>query len=183
LLGQIKTFSKQYDQGQGAIFDVGECVAAIELLTRRQLENSGIALRTSGPGEAVFARGDPHLVEQIILNLVLNARDAIRDSGGERSDSFISVTWGARRGTVSIRVSDSGPGIPASTQARIFEPFFTTKNGGTGLGLSLSFAMARQMGGSLSLEPSARGAVFLLELPQTESHGEQDAAEPAEAGA
>ena len=183
LLGQIKTFSKQYDQGQGAIFDVGECVGAIELLTRRQLENSGIALRASGPGEAVFARGDPHLVEQIILNLVLNARDAIRDGSGERGGEFIAVTWGARRGAVSVRVSDSGPGIPASAQARIFEPFFTTKTGGTGLGLSLSFAMARQMGGSLSLEPSAQGAVFLLELPQAEGQGEEDAAEPAEAGA
>ncbi|MBX9759057.1 MAG: hypothetical protein K2Y29_09805 [Beijerinckiaceae bacterium] len=181
LLAQIKTFSKKHDQGRDAIFDVGESVGAVALLMRRQLEKSRIELRVCGPECAVFARADPHLLEQILLNLVLNARDAILEAQGERREAFIAVGWSAGQGSVQIRVSDSGPGIPASAQARVFEPFFTTKSGGTGLGLSLSFAMARQMGGSLALEPGAKGAVFLIELPQ--GHADEDAVEPAEAGA
>lgn len=165
ILGQIKTFSKQYDQAGGAIFDVGECIETVELLMRRQLEDRRIALRLSGPGRPVFARGDPHLIEQIVLNLILNARDAILESR-PAGDSWISLAWSAQGGKIAIRVRDNGPGIPAHLQSRVFEPFYTTKKGGTGLGLSLSFSMAQQMGGSLSLEKSAQGAVFVIELAE-----------------
>lgn len=176
ILGQIKTFAKQHEQTEGAIFDVAECVEAIELLLRRQLEDRGIALRIARPERAAFSRGDPHLLEQILLNLVLNARDAL--CAEEGSGKWISIAWRADAETVMIRVADNGPGIPADRRARIFEPFYTTKKGGTGLGLPLSFSMARQMDGSLSLEATEEGAVFLIELAHA-NPAEDDAAEPA----
>jgi signal transduction histidine kinase len=166
ILGQIKTFAKQHEQTDDAVFDVAECVEAIELLLARQLEERGIDLRIERPDEPVFSRGDPQLVEQILLNLVLNARDALLGGERKRGGAWVSIGWRAAEDRVSIRVTDNGPGIPADQQSRVFEPFFTTKKGGTGLGLSLSFSMARQVGGSLSLEPTPSGAAFLIELPQ-----------------
>jgi signal transduction histidine kinase len=175
LLQQIKTFAKQYEQAEGAIFDVADSVEAIELLLRRQLEDRGIALRIKAPDSPAFSCGDPHLLEQILLNLVLNARDALRGSAAG-AGACISICWSVEAEKVLIRVADNGPGIPAHQQCRIFEPFFTTKKGGTGLGLPLSFSMARQIGGTLSLEPVAQGAAFLIEL----ARAAPDEGDPAE---
>ena len=166
ILGQIKTFAKQYDHVEGAIFDVADCVEAIELLTRRQLDDRGIALRIEKSRQPVYSRGDPHLLEQILLNLVLNARDALRARAPAAIDqACISIDWRASGAKVQIRVADNGPGIAPEHQPRVFEPFFTTKKGGTGLGLSLSFSMARQMGGALSLDVAEKGGVFVIDLP------------------
>lgn len=182
ILGQIKTFAKQYDQVEGAIFDVAECVEAIELLMRRQLDDRGIALRIERAGSGLFSKGDPHLLEQILLNLVLNARDALRVRDGvNKAAPFISISWRADGDKLAICVADNGPGISPEHQSRIFEPFFTTKKGGTGLGLSLSFSMARQMGGALSLVPTSVGASFLIELPLAQAFDEEAAEASASA--
>jgi C4-dicarboxylate-specific signal transduction histidine kinase len=182
ILGQIKTFAKQYDQVEGAIFDVAECVEAIELLMRRQLDDRGITLKVEPPDSAMFTKGDPHLLEQILLNLVLNARDALRSREDDNGAApIISIFWRASGEKLAICVADNGPGIAAEHQSRIFEPFFTTKKGGTGLGLSLSFSMARQMGGSLSLVRTSVGASFLIELPLAQSSEEEAVDAPASA--
>lgn len=165
ILGQIKTFARHDEPTEGAIYDVGECVDAIALLLRRQLQDRGIQLQIEPPEKPVFSRGDPHLLEQILLNLALNARDSIRGSDGAGGRGKIAISWGVERGAASIRIADNGPGVPADRRSRIFEPFYTTKKGGTGLGLSLSFSMARQLGGSLSLEEAQEGACFAIELP------------------
>ena len=165
ILGQIKTFARHDEPTEGAIYDIGECVDAITLLLRRQLQDRGIELQIDPPPERVFSRGDPHLLEQILLNLALNARDSIRSSGGAGGRGRITVSWRVERGMASIRIADNGPGVPVEQRARIFEPFYTTKKGGTGLGLSLSFSMSRQLGGSLSLEDASEGACFAIELP------------------
>ncbi|MDP2357401.1 MAG: ATP-binding protein [Beijerinckiaceae bacterium] len=176
ILGQIKTFAKQYEHVEGAIFDVADCVEAIELLMRRQLDDRGIALRIEQTTQPVYSRGDPHLLEQILLNLVLNARDALRARDPAANDqACISIDWRAEEAKVHIRVADNGPGIPPEHQPRVFEPFFTTKKGGTGLGLSLSFSMARQMGGALSLDPAAKGGVFLIDLPLAKPADDEEA--------
>jgi C4-dicarboxylate-specific signal transduction histidine kinase len=166
ILGQIKTFAKQYEHMENAIFDMGDCVEAIELLMRRQLDDRGIALHVRHAGPPVYSRGDPHLLEQILLNLVLNARDALRARDASvKEQACISIDWWVDGARTHIRVADNGPGIAPEHQPRVFEPFFTTKKGGTGLGLSLSFSMARQMGGALSLDAAAQGGAFLIDLP------------------
>jgi len=103
--------------------------------------------------------GDGQQLKQVLLNLVLNAVDA-QPGGGK-------VNLEARRDgrTVSIRVEDSGPGIPAELLERIFDPFFTTRPEGTGLGLSIVHRIVEGHGGRVNVESSPGGTVFTLQLP------------------
>ncbi|OGQ77756.1 MAG: hypothetical protein A2289_18905 [Deltaproteobacteria bacterium RIFOXYA12_FULL_58_15] len=98
-------------------------------------------------------------IQQILVNLLSNARDAVGEGG--------TIRLSARRDgeRVVIEVADDGPGIPEHVRARLFEPFVTSKDEGTGLGLWLSRSIAEKAGGALEYVPSERGAVFALCLP------------------
>jgi two-component system NtrC family sensor kinase len=121
------------------------------------------ALATGLP--PVFA--DPHQIQQILLNLVVNAEQAMLDAHGR--GTLVLRSWqDPDKDAVVLEVSDDGPGVPAAVQSKIFDPFFTTKavGKGTGLGLTVAYAIAQEHGGRLRLESSgARGASFFLELP------------------
>jgi signal transduction histidine kinase len=117
---------------------------------------------------SVFA--DPHQIQQVLLNLIINAEQAMISAHGR--GTLILRSWHEPESDcVRLEVSDDGPGIPADVQAKIFDPFFTTKEvgKGTGLGLTVAYAIAQEHGGSLSVAPiaggSGRGAAFTLELP------------------
>jgi two-component system NtrC family sensor kinase len=113
----------------------------------------------------VFA--DPHQIQQIILNLVINAEQAMLEAHAR--GTLILRSWqDPSRDAVILEVSDDGPGVPPDVQLKIFDPFFTTKavGKGTGLGLTVAYAIAQEHGGRLSVASSpGRGASFLLELP------------------
>jgi signal transduction histidine kinase/ActR/RegA family two-component response regulator len=124
---------------------------------------------------------DPHCVaaidraqlERLLLNLVTNARDVTPEGAVVRVDVSCDLEF------VSVRITDRGPGVPATLREQIFEPFFTTKGttGGTGLGLASSFSIARQHGGCLRVDDAdGGGAVFTLTLPMCET--EVTAVEP-----
>lgn len=102
-------------------------------------------------------------IQQVVLNLVRNAAEAMRNAS-EKSLSIKASTAGSRT-TVEIVISDSGPGIPAEIADKLFKPFATTKPDGTGLGLSTSRSIMLAHDGQLDLVPSARGAAFRLILP------------------
>jgi len=114
---------------------------------------------------------------QVLVNLLINAAQALPE--GHASEHRITVATSESDGFVSLRVADTGPGVPADIQARIFDPFFTTKpvGTGTGLGLSICHTIVEQCGGSIELEPSERGARFHVRLPVAEPVPEVD--EPA----
>jgi two-component system NtrC family sensor kinase len=113
----------------------------------------------------VFA--DPHQIQQVLLNLIVNAEQAMIDAHGRGSLVFRS--WhDADRECVVLEVADDGPGIPKDVETRIFDPFFTTKTvgKGTGLGLTVAYAIVQEHGGRLVMGPRReRGASFHLELP------------------
>ena len=114
-------------------------------------------------------RADLVQIEQVILNLVRNAVDAVRES--PESERRIRVTT-LRTGsaTLAIRVEDRGPGLSPEVQARLFEPFFSTKTTGMGMGLVISQTIAEDHGGKITATPRpGGGAVFVLELPAVES--------------
>ena len=114
----------------------------------------------------VFA--DPHQIQQVLLNLIINAEQAMISAHGR--GTLILRSWHEpEHDAVRLEVSDDGPGISAEVQAKIFDPFFTTKEvgKGTGLGLTVAYAIAQEHGGSLSVASTSggRGAAFTLELP------------------
>ena len=115
----------------------------------------------------VFA--DPHQVKQVLLNLVINAEQAMLSTHGR--GSLVMRTWhDAEADAVMLEVSDDGPGVPDDVQGRIFDPFFTTKQvgKGTGLGLTVAYAIMQEHGGRITVhsEPD-HGATFRLEFPAT----------------
>jgi hypothetical protein len=148
------------------------------MLRRLIGENIRLQWRCDAGLPPVFA--DPSMIEQVLLNLAVNARDAM-PNGGSLTLSVETVTLGpatlerhprARPGRfVCLSVSDTGCGIEARNLARIFEPFFTTKEvgKGTGLGLSISYQIIHDFGGTIRAHSrEGEGAVFVISFPASE---------------
>ena len=114
---------------------------------------------------SIFA--DPHQIQQILLNLIINAEQAMLGAHGR--GTLILRSWqDFERDAVILEVKDDGPGMPEEVQTKVFDPFFTTKavGKGTGLGLTVAYAIAHEHGGRLRVESGqGRGASFFLELP------------------
>jgi two-component system NtrC family sensor kinase len=105
--------------------------------------------------------GHGNALEQVLLNLLTNAAEAMPE-GGE-----IRITTGAAGGRLHLTVADTGRGIPAGDLSRVFDPFFTTKATGTGLGLSVSYGIVQDHGGTIDVESTpGRGTRFVLTFPQ-----------------
>lgn len=110
---------------------------------------------------------DPHQIQQIVLNLLINAEQAMLEAHGR--GTLVLKTWEEPdQDAVVLEVNDDGPGVPAEMQVRVFDPFFTTKSvgKGTGLGLSVAYAIAHEHGGRITVQAAEQGgASFRLELP------------------
>jgi PAS domain S-box-containing protein len=175
LTRQLLAFSRQQVL-RPRLVDVGRMVADMEKMLRRILGDD-VALLLRAPEVAAIVNADPSQIEQIVMNLAVNARDALI-RGGELAIGVEHVELGtgsaiapdAPAGSyVSLRVADTGTGMDAATLARIFEPFFTTKETGrgTGLGLSTVFGIVRQSGGHIAVESSVgEGTSFTVLLPR-----------------
>jgi signal transduction histidine kinase len=142
--------------------DVNEVVDGAARMLRHQLSIHGVRLRTELRDDVPEILGNAPELQQVILNLGINAQQAMPDGG--------MVTIGTTRagGDVCITVTDTGPGISPEIEAKIFEPFFSTKEPGegTGLGLSVSFGIVRGHHGVLSVSSeSGRGATFEIRIP------------------
>jgi two-component system NtrC family sensor kinase len=146
------------------------------------------ALATGMP--EVFADG--HQMKQVLLNLIINAEQACLGANG-RGTIVVRTAHDADRGSAVLEVSDDGPGIPPERQGKVFDPFFTTKEvgQGTGLGLTVAYAIVREHGGRIWLEsagpkPPAEarsakaGTSFFVELPLTGQHLNEPAARAAQ---
>src|SRR5207302_8237006 len=124
-----------------------------------------------GPEEPVVL-GNPIQLEQVFINLLTNARDAVADA--PRKAIRISGAVGA--GAVEVAVADTGHGIPLELEPRVFDPFFTTKEvgKGMGLGLSITYGIIKEHGGTISVvSPPGEGATFLIHLPLAPAETEE----------
>lgn len=178
IVRQLLAFSRQQIQ-QPRIVSLNTIVKNMETLLRRLIgEDVQLSIDTGANLDTVKA--DPSQIEQVIMNLASNARDAMPE-GGRLSIGTSNVELdvmdplrqpGSPIGPhVLLTVSDTGCGMDAKTQARIFEPFFTTKEPGkgTGLGLSMAYGIVKQSGGSISVgSQPGHGATFTICLPRVE---------------
>jgi C4-dicarboxylate-specific signal transduction histidine kinase len=115
--------------------------------------------------------GDPLLLQQALLNILINAEHAIVDHNAAVRRITIATSSDAAGDRVTLTVHDSGPGIPADVLPRIFDPFFTTKDvgKGTGLGLAIAYGIVQEHGGTIAGSNDATGgAVFRIDLPPAE---------------
>jgi PAS domain S-box-containing protein len=144
-------------------------LAARELIDRLVGDHIRVSIETNAAGVSVVA--EPGEIEQILLNLVSNAGDAM-PAGGD-----LTVRTEAVDGRLALSVRDTGQGMDARTRERVFEPFFTTKEvgRGTGLGLSTVFALARQRGGEVAIASEVgQGTVVTVSLPIAPRDADQD---------
>jgi signal transduction histidine kinase len=147
-----------------SIADLNEIARSTLALRTYELRTGDIAVQERYEDELPLITVNREEIQQVVLNLILNAEQAIKATG---LPGKICVRTGHTADSAFLEVADDGPGVPAALANRIFEPFFTTKSvgEGTGLGLSVSFGIAEAHGGSLSLASSGRGACFTLKLP------------------
>ena len=147
-----------------SVADLNEVARSTLALRSFDYRTRNIAVEQNYSVDVPLVVANREQVQQIIVNLLLNAEHAVRSTG---APGTISVRTGQRDGDAFLEIADDGPGVPAGTTGRVFEPFFTTKpvGEGTGLGLSVSLGIAEAHGGSLVLVPSDRGACFRLTLP------------------
>ncbi|WP_165694135.1 ATP-binding protein [Teichococcus deserti] len=134
-------------------------VEDVLLLMRAELKRAGIALRSALPAD-LAVEGVRVQLQQVVMNLVLNAREALEDGGGT-----ITLAARAAEGRLLLSIADDGPGVAPAVADRIFDPLFTTKPGGMGLGLSICRSILEAHGGSIRLAAGEAGSRFEIDLP------------------
>lgn len=178
LIRQLLTFSRKQVSAP-TILDCNTILTETSNMIRR-LIGEDIELRCDLASELWPVKADPGQIVQVILNLCVNARDAIVNGGVL---TLASRNFGLNEGYVEISVTDTGTGIPPEVREKLFEPFFTTKGigKGTGLGLSTVYGIVEQSGGHIRVESTpGEGATFRIYLPRCRGAVET-VAEPAAA--
>jgi C4-dicarboxylate-specific signal transduction histidine kinase len=163
IVRNLLTFARRSARDR-SVEDLNEIVRATLAWRATDLRAGEIALDQQYAAELPLIIVNREQIQQVILNLILNAEHAMRSIG---THAVLHVRTGVADESVFVEIADEGPGIPRDASARIFEPFFTTKlvGEGTGLGLSVSLGIAEAHGGSLALMAGQGGARFALTLP------------------
>ncbi len=169
IISHLREFGRKHEVTSESI-SINEPIQGVLGLLGQQLRVHNIKVDTHLDPHLPPMLGDVNRLEQVFINLIMNARDAIEERRAKEPDleGLITITSRAQEGRVVVSVADNGGGIPAASQDRIFEPFFTTKEvgKGTGLGLSISYGIVRDFGGSIKVESHpGQGAVFSLSFP------------------
>jgi signal transduction histidine kinase len=161
-------FARQRPRMETAV-DLTEIIERVLALQRTALKKGRARVTVSVQEDLPVVTGDPQELQQVLLNGIVNARQAIESTGRPGL-----ITIGTRRTDhhVLVTVDDTGPGVPAELLDRVFEPFFTTKGeAGTGLGLAISFGLVRAMGGRMWMQNvEGGGARLAVELPMDTAH-------------
>jgi PAS domain S-box-containing protein len=189
---RLLTFSRQ-ETARPRVIDLSAVVADTEQMLRRLIGEDVELVTRLHPGP-VRVKADPGQVGQVLLNLAVNARDAMPAGGRMTLATAVADLAGddaAKAGLppgayAELSIADTGCGMTPEVKARLFEPFFTTKERekGTGLGLSIVYGIVKQAGGGIEVESEpGRGATFRIRLPATAESPETVPAPPAEAAA
>jgi two-component system NtrC family sensor kinase len=157
----LLTFARRSEGEVGSIC-LNELVERTMRLRMHDLKSRGVQCEYSLAEDLPYVTADARQIQQVLLNLLTNASQAMTPSGG----GSLRIRTRAESDRVLLEVTDSGPGIPQEVRAHIFEPFFTTKADGTGLGLSVSYGIIAAHGGTITIpRSSAEGTTFRVALP------------------
>ena len=143
--------------------DVRPLIERAVKMVQEQAQRKNVVIAFERNGGPLDADVDGLQVEQVLLNLLLNAVEA------SPGNCPVRVETGTRDGAVQIKVTDEGPGVPESIRDHVFDPYFTTKETGSGLGLSVSREVVAHHNGELTFESNGRGTTFVLRLPAQRS--------------
>jgi histidine kinase len=181
IISHMREFGRK-SLGSREEVDVNRVLRNAQDILSRQLELRGIEVVWALQENLPMILAEPSRLEQVIINLLVNARDAIEDkveSGkGRRGEDKIYIRTYSDSKTVRIEVMDTGLGIPEAVMGKVFEPFFTTKRPGkgTGLGLSISYGIVKGFGGTIQASSEKEGgARFVIELPISDDEPSQRA--------
>jgi signal transduction histidine kinase len=164
IVSRIRGLAKKAP-GQREDLEINEIVLQVIGLTRSEMSNKSVLVQTRLADSLPCIRGDRVQLQQVILNLIMNAIEAMSEVAGQPRELLVSTSNTDPDGVI-VAVSDSGPGLPQADPERIFEAFYTTKASGLGMGLSICRSIVEAHGGRLwatSNEP--RGSVFRMMLP------------------
>jgi C4-dicarboxylate-specific signal transduction histidine kinase len=163
MISHLRTFGRATSVSREPVA-ITQVIRRALSLVQEQLRLRQIEVKLLVPEEEVIVMGNAIQLEQVFINLLTNARDAMAHS----TRKIITIECTKQRNIVDIHFSDTGPGIPAGLEQRIFDPFFTTKEvgAGTGLGLSITYGIIKEHRGTILVENcSDEGALFLIQLP------------------
>jgi signal transduction histidine kinase len=164
IVQSLLSFARRHQPERKPV-SVNDLVETVLEIVQYQLHTSNIEVTTQLDPNLPVVFADAHQIQQVLLNVINNARQAVEEHTPRGS---IKLVTEAAEANVRIIIHDNGPGIPEENMRRIFDPFFTTKavGKGTGLGLSLCYGIIREHGGTITpLNRHGEGATFIIELP------------------
>ncbi|MCP3873357.1 MAG: GHKL domain-containing protein [Desulfobacteraceae bacterium] len=162
IIKRVMDFSKP-GKPQFVMTNINKNIDEVSKLTSVSLRKKGIKFIKNLDPDIPECWNEPHLIEQVVLNLITNAAEAMKEYENEKT---IELKTYRKNDYIAISIKDSGPGIPMSSQTKIFDPFYTTKANSSGIGLSICHRIITDHGGSLRFNSSSKkGARFIIELP------------------
>ncbi|KZT11700.1 PAS domain-containing sensor histidine kinase [Acidovorax sp. GW101-3H11] len=166
IVGRIRRWVRQHPESREPC-DLSAIVEqSLELLLRAEARRQGIAVRVEQTGAPLQVHADRVLLEQVVINLGLNALQAMQTHQPPPEGHELRLRVAADHGHALVQVLDRGPGLPPGIAERLFEPFFTTRSDGLGLGLNICRSIIESMGGQLQARNrEGGGAVFEIRLP------------------
>jgi len=172
IINHMREFGRKSDM-HGEPIDINKPIHGVFTLLRRQLEVRGVEIVLDLDERLPKVFADSNRLEQVFIDLVINARDAMETKrakaiGSATSNNVLTVRSYREGDQVVVTISDTGIGIPRDIRDKIFEPFFTTKEvgGGTGLGLSISYGIVKDYNGAIEVESvEGRGSTFTVAFP------------------
>ncbi len=178
IVQSLLSFARRHQPERKPV-SVNKLIEEVLEIVAYQLRTSNVEVVCQFAPDLPLVLADGHQIQQVVLNLVNNARQAIE---ANQESGRITISTLLRNAAIQIAIQDSGPGISPENLSRIFDPFFTTKEvgKGTGLGLSLCYGLIREHGGSIAVssQPGA-GATFTIELPVTADQAPAESPSPA----
>lgn len=162
VIDHFQIFGRRSEGSEDGVLDIAQAVSGALMIASGTLNAAGINMRIDVPPELPKVRGQLVPLEQVLVNLLVNARDAMREATGPQRQIEIAARHDAKKGRVALTVRDHGHGLPLADSGRLFEPFFTTKplGEGTGLGLAIAYGTMQGFGGSIDIQDHPDGGAI-----------------------